>query len=611
MKLPFPQLLLSGLRRPSLWVALLTFLAYYDQISLNGSFVYDDAGSIAKNPVVSQYQTVPWTEVWKVDFWGTTPLTSPQSHKSFRPFTTLTFRWNYMWGYKSDENSGVADNNKTTSTFYFHLVNLLLHTIVTAMVTEIAYHRVCSSSRNRSESSTAPNALFALLTGMLFGLHPVHVEAVTNLTSRSELLMSLFYLIPFVFYDDQKFLFLILSGVSCIASMLSKEQGITLLLALVVYRFLQDFGSLREFIQCKQKRKQFAFVIYTLCHGSITLALAYARYSINGTSRPDFIQDQNPAGFASDRFTRVFSTAYVHVLYIRDAVYPYILSPDWSGISISLIRSYNDPRILLVLLLWLFVGLIIYTFVTGASYVFPDRKFILTSLIVFSFTPFLLSSNLLVVIGLMKADRVLYLPLMGFCMVQAHIIQKVLQHFSGRWLVYALVLVQFHFYVRTLHQRNRAWSSQLALWMDAYRVNPVSFHTIYNCGYELSLMKRYREAEQVLRPIADPHVQGPSNTFVYAMVLYNLQRCDLALGYIRAALEVVHEKRKNSDGVRNTNESLNRVESNLLVAKGFCQKDISVMGKLFYEAVQVDPHNHYAIENAQKLAERLKAANMI
>ena len=37
----------------------------------------------------------------------------------------------------------------------------------------------------------------------------------------------------------------------------------------------------------------------------------------------------------------------------------------------------------------------------------------------FLFAPFLLSSNILVVVGLMKADRVIYLPLMGFCLLEA------------------------------------------------------------------------------------------------------------------------------------------------------------------------------------------------
>eukprot|EP00545_Synedropsis_sp_CCMP1620_P006216 CAMPEP_0119025386 /NCGR_PEP_ID=MMETSP1176-20130426/33652_1 /TAXON_ID=265551 /ORGANISM="Synedropsis recta cf, Strain CCMP1620" /LENGTH=77 /DNA_ID=CAMNT_0006980919 /DNA_START=62 /DNA_END=292 /DNA_ORIENTATION=+ len=36
------------------------------------------------------------------------------------------------------------------------------------------------------------------MTGLLFGLHPVHAEAVSNVTSRGEMLMSLFMLLAFL-----------------------------------------------------------------------------------------------------------------------------------------------------------------------------------------------------------------------------------------------------------------------------------------------------------------------------------------------------------------------------------------------------------------------------
>jgi hypothetical protein len=51
----------------------------------------------------------------------------------------------------------------------------------------------------------------------------------------------------------------------------------------------------------------------------------------------------------------------------------------------------------------------------------------------FTFSPFLLSSNLLVVVGLMKADRVIYLPLFGFCLLEALALSKLLK--GARWML--------------------------------------------------------------------------------------------------------------------------------------------------------------------------------
>uniref|UniRef100_A0A7S1D745 Uncharacterized protein n=1 Tax=Cyclophora tenuis TaxID=216820 RepID=A0A7S1D745_CYCTE len=246
----------------------------------------------------------------------------------------------------------------------------------------------------------------------------------------------------------------------------------------------------------------------------------------------------------------------------------------------------------------------------------------MTAFFAFLFSPFLLSSNILVVVGLMKADRVIYLPLLGFCMMEALLFKVFFlqaaqtqpnnnnnnrQSFTKRplhWVGYLLFMLQLGLLTAKLHERNHAWSNSLSLWLNAYAVNPRSHHTMYNCGYELSLKQRYEEAEFVLRPIGNPRVDGPSNTFVYVMVLYNLQRCDEALVYMDEAKAVLDEKRA-SGGVRNLPHMLDRTESNLLVARAHCADEIAEKGRLMYEAVQLDQSNPYAVQQAKALMDRI------
>jgi hypothetical protein len=127
---------------------------------------------------------------------------------------------------------------------------------------------------------------------------------------------------------------------------------------------------------------------------------------------------------------------------------------------------------------------------------------------------------------------------------------------------------------------------------------------MYNCGYELSLKQHYELAEQVMRPIGSARVDGASNTFVYAMILFNLEKCTESLEHVDEALQVIEEKKKLG-GPRNRPEALARTTSNLLVAKAHCIPDIQQRGKLLYEAVQVDPQNEYALQQAQGLMERM------
>lgn len=580
-------------------------------------------GALKNNVVVNG--NAHWSEVFVRDFWGT-PLSDIQSHKSFRPLTTVTFKLNHLY---SEYTKAI---NTANHTYSFHVVNVLLHSVVTSLVTEAA-HFVLSFESREGGHAEGP-----LITGLLFGLHPVHVEAVTNITSRGELLMSFFFLIAFLSFarairqaesgpGEANFFGVYLIPWMCMmASVFSKEQGATTLVTLVVWDFFRQFDSVKHFAcQFKSENKKGCrlFLRRTVVFAAQTILVCGIRVYMNGETSPDFIAAQNPAGFAEDRFTRVFSVSWIYCRYIFDAIIPQFLAPDWSGSSIPLIESVTDFRISPVLLLWCLVITALKTLLFGAPK--SVYKMAQVSFWGFLFAPFLLSSNLLIVIGLMKADRVIYLPLFGFCLLETCALLTVLKMFGskgsfshspykekGSKLGYILLMLQLAAFCAKMHQRNIAWSHSLNLWMSAYQINPVSHHTMYNCGYELSLAQRYEEAENVLRPIGDPSIDGPANTFVYAMVLHNLDRCDLAHEYIDKATDIVEEKKRQS-GKRDSAASLARVTSNLLVARGFCysKDNIALAGRYLHDAVHADPTNEYALEQAQRLVKQLKILNQL
>ncbi|XP_027007664.2 protein O-mannosyl-transferase TMTC2 [Tachysurus fulvidraco] len=63
--------------------------------TLDADFCYDDSRAIKTNPDL--LPETPWTNILYSDFWGTL-LTHSGSHKSFRPLCTLSFRLNYALG---------------------------------------------------------------------------------------------------------------------------------------------------------------------------------------------------------------------------------------------------------------------------------------------------------------------------------------------------------------------------------------------------------------------------------------------------------------------------------------------------------------------------------
>ena len=123
--------------------------------ALDGSYVYDDAQYVVENPAVR----------------GETPLwTSPLGHPRqglWRPLTVLSFRW--QWEGASEARP-------------MHMVNILLHVAASLLSMMLA--------RRLGLSRTA-----ALVTGLLFAVHPVHAESVAWVTGRAELLATVWVLV--------------------------------------------------------------------------------------------------------------------------------------------------------------------------------------------------------------------------------------------------------------------------------------------------------------------------------------------------------------------------------------------------------------------------------
>lgn len=69
------------------FIALVTVAIYMNGV--HGEFVHDDIPAITMNKDV--LGVTPITHVFRNDFWGT-PMSDINSHKSYRPLTTLSFR---------------------------------------------------------------------------------------------------------------------------------------------------------------------------------------------------------------------------------------------------------------------------------------------------------------------------------------------------------------------------------------------------------------------------------------------------------------------------------------------------------------------------------------
>ena len=92
-------------------------------------------------------------QLFKNDFWGT-PISDPESHKSYRPLTILSFRLNRQF--------------HGLSPLGFHLVNVILHASVCVLLLQVFIQAGV-------ERDTAGMA------ATIFTVHPIHTEAVSEI----------------------------------------------------------------------------------------------------------------------------------------------------------------------------------------------------------------------------------------------------------------------------------------------------------------------------------------------------------------------------------------------------------------------------------------------
>ncbi|KOB68866.1 Uncharacterized protein OBRU01_17579 [Operophtera brumata] len=133
--------------------------------------------------------------------------------------------------------------------------------------------------------------------------------------------------------------------------------------------------------------------VATVC--CATLALLAARLHVMGAQLPVFTRFDNPAGAAHPP-ARHLTFAYLPALNAWLLTLPEALCCDWTMGTVELLKSWKDPRNLATFALAATLGL---------------------ALLVL---PFLPASNLFFPVGFVVAERVLYMPSMGWCLLVAH-----------------------------------------------------------------------------------------------------------------------------------------------------------------------------------------------
>lgn len=212
---------------------------------------------------------------------------------------------------------------------------------------------------------------------------------------------------------------------------------------------------------------------------------------VGGIAGINMQEHHNPIAFAPDATTRWLSIFYLHFRYVWLLFFPYHLSVDYSFNCIPLVTSFSDPRNLLSLLCYATCAIFVCTSLYSIRY---HRHLILS--FAWFLIPFLPAAQIFFYPGTLLAERVLYLPVVGFCFLLAFTFTAL---WKGKGLISLntlglLVLTLLLLYSARTLTRNPDWHDQVSLFGSALDVCPTSGKVLYNYGARMEIAGKVEEA---------------------------------------------------------------------------------------------------------------------
>ncbi|KZC07388.1 Transmembrane and TPR repeat-containing protein 4 [Dufourea novaeangliae] len=277
----------------------------------------------------------------------------------------------------------------------------------------------------------------------------------------------------------------------CITSiaiaMLCKETGITAIGICSVYDLVtvhkvfpsdvittiktkSSYTEVKNFIKQKQKLLIRLFILF-----ASGLILIISRFSVMGFKPPSFQSVDNPASFMDNIFLRILNYSYIYCLNVWLLICPEWLCFDWSMGCVPLITTC-DERIIFVIIFWLILNtMIVHIFRPHKDKCLRYSIIGLTMLVV----PFLPASNIFFNVGFVLAERTLYIPSAGYCLLLVIGLQKICNRVSAQYILLAYMILVSLFLARTWI-RSEQWKTETSLFRSALHVCPLNAKVHYN-----------------------------------------------------------------------------------------------------------------------------------
>lgn len=327
-----------------------------------------------------------------------------------------------------------------------HLLNIFLYAF-TAVVIFLVLARLFGKSDGIWFLS------IPVLASLFFIAHPLHTEVVANIKGRDEILAFLFSMLSLLFtlkyVDTKKILWLVLSFLSFLLAMFSKEVSVT---------FLAIIPLSIWFFRNEKPRSYFnvlvAIVLPIVVYFVIRSGFVNGIESITGHESTEIM---NNSFYGMDLSTKYATIFYSLLLYIKLLIFPHPLTYDYYP-------YYIEPQN------WGFfpvLSVIVYLFLAVFALWGLVRKNKIAYGIIFFAACLAPTSNLLFSIGAFMNERFVYMASFGFTLIVGILFNKLLVLFSERksvfWAIFSLAFISLGLFSFKTIDRNKVWKNDFTL----------------------------------------------------------------------------------------------------------------------------------------------------
>lgn len=507
-------------------MVLLIFVVYFN--SINNGFVGDDNGFVKANISIRDLKNSPLffykteTLATYAPKWGTL---------IYRPLRTLSYALDYyLYGMNA---SG------------YHLTNLLLFIMVCISLYFLILQLV-------------NQPLTAFLGALLFGIHPLHVEAVSWIASRADLIGLLFLNLSIISYiryrkysNLKKYLFL--SLIFSFIAYLGKETMVCLPGIIILYDYVtQNKTSLSN----KLRSNFFPWLCFALVCG-IYLVL---RFSITGRMAQQSWWGGSP-------WSNFLMMAKATAIYLKLLVFPFKLNLHYIIEPVSTI--FNIKVLFSLSIIFLSFALIIYSY---------RRNRIVFFSLVWFYLALIPISNIVPISFSMMAERYAFLPSVGPIIAMAYgllfTFNKAKADMGKLWerLIIAMIVLICLAFAITVVYRNKVYKNEFTFHSSAIASSPNSAPSYKALGALYKEDKEYKKALEYYEKALNIDPYYAEAMISTALIYQKFNKSELAVQITEKAISL----KPDDANIRFTAGNVYRGMGEMSLAKLHWQKTVEI-----------------------------------